>query len=786
MMKKKGIAFKLAFFILASCAVIFVLIFGYNYFISRRIIAKDVRDKAEYLTLAAANKIEAFLRSVEKVPKNASYFLGITAYTKEDLLDLLRSVVEGNPEIYGSTISFEPYAFDSTALYFAPYFYRVREDGKKVTKFTYLGAADYQYFYLDWYLIPKELNAPAWSEPYYDKGGGNILMATYSVPFYSKPQQERKFSGVVTADVSLEHLSDIVSSIKIGKTGFGFLISTSGRIITHPDKELIMNETLFGIASQRRDPGLRSIAKDMVSGKRGYCFTDSLIEGKKCWLVYMPLYSSGWSLGVVFPQDEMFADIIGLTRAVFILGFLGFIILLAVIIAISQTITNPLRVLDRLTRDIAKGNLDFELSSLISGDEVGRLAGSFNYMREALKDYIKELTRATQAKERMESELRIAHDIQMGILPKSFPSLSRGSKFDIYALLEPAKEVGGDFYDFFQCGPEHLCFVIADVSDKGVPAALFMAMTKALIRMAAKETIDAAQILDKVNKEVCRENESCMFITVFLGVLNTRTGEVCYSNAGHNVPYLVRSAGRLERVSGVGAVALGLKADTVFINQKFTLEEKDIIFTYTDGVTEAFNTSREQFSEERLQNTLSVIGAVRPREIVRKVLEEVRLFSAGAEQSDDITLMALTFHPVCASADHMSIELANEPGATEKLKQSWVDFARDNDLNAEFTHDVGLAMDEVAVNIISYAWPDKSRHGIDISFGLESGVLTVRFADDGIAFNPLEHAASEIRAPLAERPQGGLGIHLARNLVDTLEYKRENSLNILVLKRKVP
>jgi len=783
MIKNKGITFKLVFYILTSCTLIFGVIFGYNYLFSRRIIAGDIRENAENLTQAAANRISIFLRSVQKVPRNLSFFLEQGNYTKENLLDLLRAVVEGNPEIYGSTISFEPYAFDKQSLYFAPYFYRVKEDSKTVTKFTYLGGEDYQYFYLDWYLLPKELNAAVWSEPYYDKGGGNILMSTYSVPFYRGVDGKKRFEGVVTADVSLERLRTIVSSIKVGKTGYGFLISNTGRIITHPVKEFIMNESLFSIAEERGDKNLRRIARDMVAGSRGYAYTESLIPHKKCWLAYMPLRSSGWSLGVVFPQDELFAGITGLNRMVLILGILGFFILLCVIIMISRSITRPLRVLDRLTQDIADGNLDFELSPVASGDEVGRLADSFIYMRDSLKEYIKELTRATQAKERMESELRIAHDIQMGILPKSFPSLKKENRFDVYAVLSPAKEVGGDFYDFFMIDDLHLCFVIADVSDKGVPAALFMAMTKALIRMSSKETLEPERILERVNKEVCRENESCMFITAFLGVLNTQTGSLCFANAGHNPPYLVHAGGKVSLLEAKGSAALGLNPETIFVTNHMTLNRKDTILTYTDGVTEAFNPGREQFSEERLVKGLSVFGRQRPRLVVRRLLEDVRGFCAGQPQSDDITLMALTFCPEFSASANTSVRLANDHGDIPKLKQAWEDFCADVELPADIRHDFGLAMEETVVNIMSYAWDDQQRHWIEVELLIEGGQLCARIIDEGRVFNPLEYPQPKLNKPMAERPQGGLGIHLARNLVDKLEYKREGSKNILILKR---
>ncbi|MBU1727168.1 MAG: SpoIIE family protein phosphatase, partial [Candidatus Omnitrophica bacterium] len=591
MIRNRGIAFKLAFWILASCSLIFAGIFFYNYTVSRRIIVKNIESGAKNLALVTVNKTESILLPVERVPQNLAYFLEESPCDKEQLLKLLRSIVENNPEIYGSTIAFEPYAFEKDSLYFAPYYYK---EGKEV-KFSYLRGS-YKYFSWDWYQIPKELNRAVWSEPYFDEGGGNIIMATYSVPFYRKVDGKRKFTGVITADISLSWLQDIVASIKIGKTGYGFLISKNGRVITHPLKGLIMNETIFDLAEERNDPALRAIGKRMIKGDYGFVPSRSILTGKKCWIVYAPLPSSGWSLGVIFPKDELMADVTRLNNIMVGIGFAGFIFLLIVIVWISRSITEPLRKLNQATKDIAKGNLEFELETVRSKDEAGELAEAFVYMRGALKKYIKELTEATASKERMESELRIAHDIQMGIVPKNFPPFPDRDEFDIYACLLPAKEVGGDFYDFFFIDQTHLCFVIGDVVGKGVPAALFMAMTKTLIKATAKETDSCEEILRKVNKEISFDNDSCMFITIFLAILDTQTGELYYTNAGHNPPFIRRRAQGIEVLDKAKSLAIGLDERTVFEKEKVVLQAGDVICLYTDGVTEAFNEGHEQFS----------------------------------------------------------------------------------------------------------------------------------------------------------------------------------------------
>ncbi|MDD5085872.1 MAG: SpoIIE family protein phosphatase [Candidatus Omnitrophica bacterium] len=633
MATSRGITFKLSLFILVSCTVIFTAIFGYNYLFSRRIIAKNIAESAKNLTSATVNKIDSVLQSVEKSPQNIAAFLEQSSCTKEEIMGLLRSAVESNPEIYGATIAFEPYGFDKGSLYFAPYFYK--SEGE--TKFSYLGGDSYQYFYWDWYQIPKELDRPVWSEPYFDEGGGGVIMSTYSVPFYETVDGKRQFMGIVTADVSLAWLQEIVSSIKIAKTGYGFLISRNGTVLTHPSAKFIMNDTIFGLAEVLNDKNMRRLGRDMINGKSGFA------PSAKNWICYAPLASSGWSLGVVFPKSELMADITNLNRIMWALALIGIAILFVVIILISRSITKPLRVLARATGDIAKGNLDFEMPAIKSKDEVGGLADSFIYMRTALKKYIKDLTETTAAKERMESELHIARDIQMSILPKIFPPFPHRSEFDIYAMLEPAKEVGGDLYDFFFIDNDNFCFVVGDVSGKGVPASLFMAIIKTLIKATAKDTKDPAEILNKVNKDIATDNTSRMFITIFCGVLNLKSGEVFYVNCGHNPPLVLRSGGESELIKGPGGPAVGIFAGLNYEKGRFLLGVSDTVCLYTDGVTEAFNERREQFSLERLKKELAANKNDSVRRIIERSVEGIKSFVRGAPQSDDITLLALRY-----------------------------------------------------------------------------------------------------------------------------------------------
>ncbi len=785
MRKSKGIAFKLAFCILTSCTFIFIVIFGCDYLLSRKMIVKNIKSSAENLSLLTVNKIESILLPIQKIPQNLAYSLEVVSYSKDELLELLRSVVENNSEVYGAAIAFAPYAFDRGSQYFAPYFYK---SGAQI-KSTSLSDG-YQYWLWDWYQIPRELGKPAWSEPYYDEGAGNIIMATYSVPFYKSIDGKKEFMGVITADISLSWLQDIVSSIKIGRTGYGFVLSQNGRIVTYPVREFVMNETIFDLAEARKDLRLRVMGQEMVNGKSGVVVSNSIVTGKKCWIAYTPLKASGWSLGVVFPEDELMADMDTLNHIVLLIGIAGFLFLWLVIAWIAGSITRPIRSLSKTTKDIARGNLHFDLSGISSQDEVGELAQSFIYMRNALKKYIDELTQATVSKERLESELRIAHDIQVNLVEKKFPAFPGRHEFDIYALLDPAKEVGGDFYDFFFLDHDHLCFVIADVVGKGVPAALFMAMTKILIRITAKELKSPEMILDKVNAEICMDNKTCMFITVFCAIMDTKSGEVCYANAGHDLPFIIRSGKNPELLTGAGALPVGLDERSVYEKARVVLHPQDTIFLYTDGVTEAFNAHQEQFQEERLKSVLFVNQNDPPEKLVNAVAKDIKVFTQDYPQSDDITLLAIKYLPLdrpedLELKDKRTFVFNNDISCLEAVKGAWFRFAKENDFCKTVIQDVSLAIEEVAANIIFYAYKDKSPHEIILSFSLHNDSVWLEFRDDGSPFNPLEYPALDTTVPVEKRPVGGMGIYIARNCMDELKYHRIEGENVLLMKKKV-
>lgn len=662
----RSIAFKLILIITLCSAGIFSVIFGYNYYRSRAILLQELENNARNLALSSVNRVETVLTGVTKVSESVSSSLENGIKTHEQRTALFRAILVNNPQIYGCGAAFEPRASGHYSRPYVPYFRRDKGGG-----FVYEAEDTFQFLDKEWYKISREKLKIEWVEPYYDENGAGTLMTTCSVPFYETINGVRRLNGIVVSDVSLEWLTELVGSIRVLNNGYAFLLSRKGAFLTHPTPEITRNETIFSLAEARKDAALRELGNEMVKGGSNFIpYID--VRGVKSWLYYAPIPSAGWVLAVVFPEAELFAQVKILSITCMLMGLAGVFMLATLVTLIARSITTPLHLLAEATAEIAGGNFDVELPAtqthdevgiitaafevmqsslnekggvpvLRSRDEVDTLTSAFQVMKNSLKEHIRKLTETTAAKERIESELNIAHDIQMRLLPNTFPPFPDRQEFDLYATMEPAKEVGGDFYDFFFVDSTHLCFVIADVSGKGVPAALFMAMSMTLVKATARYGLPPEETLFRVNNELARDNDACMFVTTFLGILDTVSGELIYSNGGHNPPLHLKRAGGVAWLPNSGCLMVGAMEGTLYKRERLLLEPGDSLFLYTDGVTEAMNLHEELFSDGRLEQDLSAIQGSEIKDIVSGTMANIRAFTGEAPQSDDITMMMIQY-----------------------------------------------------------------------------------------------------------------------------------------------
>jgi sigma-B regulation protein RsbU (phosphoserine phosphatase) len=467
----------------------------------------------------------------------------------------------------------------------------------------------------------------------------NAYILTCSEPVFAP---DGKNIGVVAADITLDAVSRRIIRTPENVEGYAFLMDQDGNVI---DQE-------------KSDMCIPTVEEDAV--KKIYAGESQIVEcekGVKNYVAYAPITcmqssvnSSPWVLGIVMEEKEMIRVAESVKRSMNYTQVLLISLFIAILLAVSdiayrmsRRITKPILDLDEGAKIVGSGNLDYQLE-VGTGDEIEDLANAFNKMTSDLKAYMRDLEETTAARERIQSELRIASEIQASMLPRTFPPFPDRKEFDIFATMEPAKEVGGDFYDFFFIDEDKLCFLIGDVSGKGVPAALFMAISRILLKTEALRVIPPDEILYNVNNTLCPDNDASMFVTLFCVILNAETGEMQFANAGHNPPLINANGEGFEFIQLPKSFVVGPMPDTKYKFQKLTLRPNDTIFLYTDGVTEAMNPDSQLFSDERLKECLSGLKDKDVKEIISAVREQIAEFAQGALQSDDITMLALKYN----------------------------------------------------------------------------------------------------------------------------------------------
>lgn len=512
-----------------------------------------------------------------------------------------------------------------------------------------------------WYTSAKDAGELIWTDVYVDIFGHGLTL-TCAKPYYDK---NGDIAGIAGLDAFLGDLTDIVLSAKIGQTGYSFMLNEKGQVIISDEIALddegnVVREDM--LASDNTE--LTAFVKRAINRTEKSGIERITLDGKECFVAFAALETAPWCLITVMEVAEAVApaleskghiitmkddalldiDIVIVVIAVALLLVLGIVVVTIFTISkkFSGSLTKPITLLQDGVQQIAEGNLDYSIE-IRSGDEIETLGQSVNKMSSDLKGHIANLQKVTADKERIGAELDVATKIQASMLPHIFPSSPEQSGYDIYASMMPAKEVGGDFYDFFSIGEGKLAVVIADVSGKGVPAALFMVIAKTLIKNNAQYGLPPREVFETVNDLLCENNEANMFVTAFMGILDIPTGRFTYVNAGHNPPLYKRGDGNYEWLPAKPGFVLAGMDGMGYRQDEITMTRGDTLVLYTDGVTEAVNNKNELFTESKLlavanQNKDSML-----REFVTCIKTEIDLFAQGAEQADDITMLVMKF-----------------------------------------------------------------------------------------------------------------------------------------------
>lgn len=448
------------------------------------------------------------------------------------------------------------------------------------------------------------------------------------------------------------------------------------------------------------------------------------VPGRKYRIFDEEIESTGWHLSIIIPEDVLYADLRRVGLIVTILMLLGLVLLVFIMIFAGRNLQNLMDV-------------------------------------------------STQ-RERMMSELEIAKAIQKAMLPKVFPPFADRSDLNIYGMVRPAKEIGGDLYDFY-VRHDKLFFCVGDVSGKGIPASLVVATIRSLFRSTTAHVERAHEVLIQMNDTLAEQNEQNMFVTLFVGILDLKTGELSYCNAGHNAPLIIRGEKAEVHTMDVHPnLPVGIMPGFEFAEQKLQLAYGDTLFLYTDGLTEAENIRHEQFGEDRMEKGLHSCLALRPREIVDTMDAQVAAFVGDAEQSDDLTLMAVRYQK---PAIIMRNDIQQIPTLAE-----WVDELA---IPMELNMPINLALEEAVSNVMLYAYPGRNDGKVFVEFAKakdEQGEkLIFTISDSGIPFDPTAKPEADITLSAEDRAIGGLGIHLVRKLMDEIRYERQDEKNILTL-----
>ena len=792
---------RLTLWVMLTVLVVFCIITVIITNVIREAFLSSSEENAKSRIEIANQRINSMLVGVEVAVENVIPKVMDNLDNPDEYYAIVQQILELNAPIIGSAIAFEPYYYPQKGEHFSPYAYRTVNATIETKQ---LGSSEYEYHGMDWYLIPKLLKKKYWSEPYYDTGGGEQMMTTYSHPLYDK---NGNLIAVITADVSLNWLTELVAksdielNAKLLETeidstnleinddffsthAYSFIIGRGATYITHPMSERILNDTYFVYSMETNDSIDAQIGYDMIDGLSG--MREITRDGIKYLICYAPIERTGWSMATVIPAKIIYGSSRLLSYLILFIMLAGLAILFLICNSVVKRITRPLARFADSADEVAKGNLDATLPDIKTKDEMARLSQSFSLMQTSLKQQMEELRRSTASKAAIESELKVASDIQMSMLPKIFPAYPDRDDIDIFGQLTPAKAVGGDLFDFF-IRDEKLFFCIGDVSGKGVPAALVMAVTRAQFRTVSAHESMPDRIITRLNDTMSEGNDSNMFVTLFVGVLDLPTGRLRYCNAGHDSPMLIGSnIGMLPCDSNLPVGVMG--------GWKFTMQDTQIdpgttIFLYTDGLTEAENIDHAQFTEERIlkvaHESLST-NSHKPSLLVENMTNAVRDFVNGAEQSDDLTMLAIQYTKQQLDVRYQrSLTLANDVQQVPQLAEFIDHVCEAMGFDDLTTMQMNLAIEEAVVNVMNYAYPEGTTGNVNIEVQANDARLKFVISDSGKRFDPTSVAEADTTLSAEDRSIGGLGIYLVRQLMDSVNYERIGGFNVLTLRKKL-
>ena len=777
---RRKLSVRVSLWVVFFAAIIFNVALGFLFYQAREAVRQEAVSRATTILDKTSLRVEGILNRVEVASNMTKWLVQRHPDNADSMFVYSRGMLLNNPDFYNCSIAFEPYYFKDKGRYFSAYTKHVGDSIRTIQG----GSDHYQYFFADWYLMSQLLGKPCWTEPYMDLDVATNTSEMVTSYCQTLTNREGQVIGVINTSLSISWLSQTISAVKPYPNSYSIMIGRGGTYFVHPDTTKITRQTIFTQTLEQPDTALTALGYAMQRGEEGIKHMN--IGGKDSYVFYKPLGQTGCSMAIVCPESDIFSGFDRLRRTIMTIVTVGLLLMLYLFIRIITRELKPLRRLAHEAETIASGQFDAVLPDFQRIDEIGQLSHSFGNMQQSLVKYIDELKQTTAQKASIESDLRIASDIQMGMLPETFPTKDDRDDVQLYASLTPAKEVGGDLFDFY-FRDEKLFFCIGDVSGKGVPASLFMAVTRSTFRTVSAHESMPERIVMTMNKTIVDMNKTHMFVTLFVGVLDLPTGRLHYCNAGHDAPLLVGAGvGELPCESNI---PVGFFSDWKYIPQEAQIFTGTTIFLFTDGLTEAMDADKAQFQMERINDVAAQALAKQqqePRQLISLMTEAVHQFVRDAEQSDDLTMMAIQY--IKQQRDvrmRKSIVLPNDTQEVPRLNAFVEEVCQTVGFDKAVTMQVQVAVEEAVVNVMKYAYPMGQRGDVTVEAASNDARLKFTIIDSGKPFDPTVQAETDTTLPAQQRSIGGLGIHIMRQNMDSINYERMDNLNVLTLRKKI-
>ena len=773
---RKKLSLKVSLGVVFFAAIIFNIALGFFFYQSRDAVRQEAMQTLDKTSL----RVEGILNRVEVASNIAKWLVMRHPESADSMFVYSRGMLLNNPDFYTCSIAFEPNYYKKYGRYFSAYSKHMGDSIRTIQG----GSDNYQYFYMDWYLMAKLLDEPSWTEPYMDLDAATNTSEMVTSYCQAIRDDKGQFIGAINTSLSLNWLSQTISATKPYPNSYSIMIGRGGTYFVHPDTMKITRQTIFTQTLEKEDTAMTALGHAMQRGEEG--MKQMKMGDTECYVFYKPLGKTGCSMAIVCPERDIFGGFDNLRHTVMAIFALGLLLMLYFFFNVITRELKPLRQLAKGAETIASGQFDAELPNFERIDEIGQLTHSFGNMQQSLVKYIEELKETTAQKASIESDLRIASDIQMGMLPEKFPTKDDRDDVQLYASLTPAKAVGGDLFDFY-FRDEKLFFCIGDVSGKGVPASLFMAVTRSVFRTVSAHESMPERIMTTINKTMYDMNKTFMFVTLFVGVLDLPTGRLYYCNAGHDAPLLVGA--------GVGElpcdpnIPVGVRPKWVYTLQEAQIFTGTTIFLFTDGLTEAMDVDSKQFKMERVMNTAREALAnhqLEPKQLIDGMTEAVHQFVGEAEQSDDLTMMAIQYIKQQSDVKLLKrIMLTNDQKEVPKLNEFVTEMCETVGMNHDDAVKVKVAIEEAVVNVMKYAYPDGTTGDVTIEAASNDERLKFTIVDGGKVFDPTVMPEVDTTLSAKERRIGGLGIHIMRQYMDSMNYERIDNLNVLTLSKNI-